>query len=205
MPKGQRITREQEHEILCCYIENGGDIKAATREAQAKGVPFAYGAIYNFIKKHPRAVKLTERFFDEEYEKHTYRRLSSVSAAKIQTNLEETTEHIQAVINAYTAETLLPGETVSAARLGVFSSTLKDLTKAMQSLTYIAVRFRDGLHAKQVPTVDMSQKFDQKYDFSERLPEGGYDALREYIERLKTNERLRNIPASEQGGNGGAA
>src|SRR5574342_1366370 len=157
MPKGVKISPDLQAEIVVSYVECGGNFTLAEEKLKAAGFNIGYGAIYNFIKRNPKAERLTDRFFTEAYEKAIYRRLGSVSAAKIQQYLEQAVEQIAQVGGEYLTEALKPEP--NEKRLYSLADCHKRLIDGAKQMAFIAQRFKDGIHQKSAPAVE--QKFDQ--------------------------------------------
>ena len=199
-----RTVLDTKAEIVCCYIEAAGIITECEKALAAKGIDAKRQKINSVIRNSPEAKKWTQEFFDKTYTETCGNRLEAVSAAGIQKSNELVLALMDKARANWFKEICKPQP--DPKKLDAYSEFVKWQSISFINQNLVYSRFRDGLHSKApFMAKDDSQHKTEILNIGERLPEGSYDAIAKHIGQLKENERFRNLPAVEQGGNGVAA
>lgn len=206
LPAPAKLTAlDLKAEIVCAYIEAGGNIVEVISALASKGIKAGRQKINSIIRTDPQIVEWTKKHFDKSYTETCGNRLEAVSAAGIQRSNETTLALLDKTRLAWFRE--LGREKPNAERLTYFSEFVKwnSISFINQNLVYS--RFRDGLHAKN-PLIDQSQHRTETLNFPEgSLPNAltTVEILRAHVDRLKPVNRIATLPVNGQGDNGATA
>lgn len=204
---------DKKAEVVCAYIESAGNVSETIDRLKAKNIPIGRQAINSIIRTNPETVEWTKNFFTEAYTELCNNRLEAVSATGIQHSNETTLALLDKtrVLWFKELQRKIPSDAKGnpdavitidhREKLAAYQDFVKwnSISFINQNLVYS--RFKDGLHAKQAPTVDQSQHLAQEVNIGEEvMGKELYGKLENYL--AGKGGRFANIPTAEGGGNG---